>query len=269
VATAHVTPALFVSHGAPMIAIDPGAFGAHLRAFASSAPRPRAIVIMSAHWETPGGVRVTTSAHPETIHDFGGFPDALYRLRYAAPGDPKLAGDILARLTAANIAARADAQRGFDHGAWVPLMLAYPEADVPVVCVSLPVPRAPSDVLAIGRALAPLREEGVMIIGSGGIVHNLRTVMLSGSGSGDGASPEPWATAFDEWVHANVIAKNDAALAAYRANAPSAALAVPESEHFDPLFFTLGARAASDRVQEVHRAIMYGTLSMQSFALIA
>ena len=256
-------PALFVSHGAPSAALDDDPYTRALGAWAARRPRPRAIVVVSAHAEARGPVRVNAGAQPSLIYDFYGFPAPLYDLRYPAPGAPDLARDVAGAFAGAGIEPVVDAQRGWDHGVWVPLRLLYPAADVPVVEVSLPVPRTPEVLLAMGRALAPLRERGVLLFGSGGVVHNLRRLRMDD----EHGPPEPWAAAFGTWVDERLL--DAEGLAAYATRAPHADLAVPTSEHFDPLFFVLGARDARDRVEDVFTGYRYGTLSLRSFALAA
>ena len=242
-------PALFVSHGAPTTALQTkGSFARALRAFAEGTPRPRAIVMVSAHWETLAP-RVTSSAAPPLIYDFGGFADELYSVRYPCPGDPALAQRIAQLLPGAVL----DAARGLDHGAWTPLRLMFPAADIPVLQVSLA-----GDPRALGRALAPLRDEGVLLIGSGGAVHNLRRVDLSA----EDAPVQAWAREFDEW-----LAKAVDALAVDLSVAPGARLAVPSPEHFDPLLFVLATAQPGERAVTVFEGFQYGTLSMRSFAV--
>ncbi len=258
-----VTPALFVSHGAPTAALDDDDYTQALLAWARGSPRPRAIAIVSAHSETPGPVRVNAAPRPALVYDFHGFPDALYAIRYPAPGSPILASVIVSALGEAGVEARRDSSSGWDHGVWVPLRLLYPEANVPVVSLSLPLPRTPELLLRAGRALAPLREDGVLLVGSGGIVHNLSRLRWSG-----GETPEPWADAFDAWVGERLKALDVDGLRAYE-RTPHAELAVPSSEHFDPVFFVLGSRAPGERVHDVYEGFRYGTLSLRSFALAA
>jgi 4,5-DOPA dioxygenase extradiol len=255
------TPALFVSHGAPTAALDDDDFTRALAEWAQALSRPRAIVILSAHSEARGPIRVNAAARPPLVYDFYGFSDELYALRYPAPGSPALADDVLARLTAASIEAQRDEASGWDHGVWVPLRLAFPAADVPIVSLSLPVPRTSELLLRCGRALAPLREEGVLLVGSGGIVHNLRQLRWAA-----GDAPEPWAAAFDGWVRERLDTLDVDGLRSYGL-APEAELAVPSSEHFDPVFFVLGSRAPGERVSEVYAGFRYGSLSLRSFAL--
>jgi len=258
-----VFPALFVSHGAPTAALEDDAYTRSLGAWARGRPRPHAVIVVSAHAEALGPVRVNVSAQPSLIYDFYGFPPPLYALRYPAPGAPDLAREVAGALADAGMEPVLDAQRGWDHGVWVPLHLLYPAADVPVVAVSLPVPRSPDLLLAMGRALSPLREKGVLLFGSGGIVHNLHRLRWDDGGG----PPEAWAAAFGTWVDERLAVLDVAGLRAYAAQAPHAELAVPTSEHFDPVFFVLGARDTRDRVEGVYDGFRYGTLSLRSFAL--
>ena len=256
-------PVLFVSHGSPMVALEEDSYTQALRRWPTHIPRPAAIVVVSAHWQAPRPVRVATSPAPATIHDFYGFPPELYALRYAPAGAPELASAIVERLREAGIAAEADPGRGLDHGAWVPLRFLYPRADVPVVAVSLATPARPGELLALGQALAPLREQGILVFGSGGVVHNLGRLDRRGG-------PVPvagWAQAFDDWVRDRLGAGDVDALAAYERAAPHAALAVPTSEHFDPVLVALGAAAGDRRVSDVYEGFRFGSLSMRSFTL--
>ncbi|MCA8277140.1 dioxygenase [Burkholderia sp. AU30280] len=228
-------PSLYLSHGAPTLPIDPtlpsGAF-THL---AAELPRPRAVLMLSAHWGTQRPV-ASIAAHPETIHDFYGFPQALYDIRYPAPGAPDIAKRAAGLLNAAGIET-ATTEHGLDHGAWVPMLLMFPEADVPVAQLSIQ-PRADAaHHFALGRALRPLRDEGVMVIGSGQITHNLRAADF-------GAAPEdadPRVTAFTDWFEAKLAARDVDALLDYRRQAPHAALMHPTDEHLLPVFTALGA----------------------------
>ena len=258
-------PALFVSHGAPTAALDDDAYTRALGAWARARPQPHAIVVLSAHAEALGPVRVNTAARPSLIYDFYGFPPPLYALRYPAPGGPDLAREVAAAFAEAGVEPLLDAQRGWDHGVWVPLRLLYPAADVPVVAVSLPVPRTPELLLAMGRAIAPLRERGILLFGSGGVVHNLHRLTWDA----EPGTAEPWAAAFGAWVDDRLAALDVEGLGAYASRAPHAELAVPTSEHFDPVFFVLGSLDPRDRVESVYEGFRYGTLSLRSFALAA
>jgi 4,5-DOPA dioxygenase extradiol len=258
-------PVLFVSHGAPTLALEGGAWAEALHAWAVGLEGVRAILVLSAHWESAGPVRVLAHPRPDTLHDFGGFPEALYRMQYPAPGDPDLAARVVAMLQAGGMEAGLDPLRPLDHGVWVPLRAAFPEARIPVVQVSLPIARTPHGLFELGRLLAPLRQEGVVVIASGGIVHNLR--LLDGS---DRPRTEAWAQAFEDWVVQGLArtqttpAAPDAldGLFSAAAQAPFYARAVPTTEHFDPLYFAMGA-AGAGHLRTVHQGWQYGSLSLR------
>lgn len=225
-------PALFVGHGSPMNAIEDTPSARGWAEIARAFPQPDAIVVISAHWVTQG-VRVMSNAHPQTIHDFGrGFPQALFDVQYPAPGDPKLARTITEKLAA--FGAQLDDTWGLDHGAWSVLVHMYPRADIPIVQVSLDMRRKPEEHYAIGQALAPLRDENVMILAAGNIVHNLpaffRTKQL-----------EPWVQSFDDFITGAAATGDDAAVLSY-ASRPDARDAAPDWEHFFPVFYALAAR---------------------------
>ena len=255
-------PVLFVSHGAPTEALEVDGWTEALSRFGRETPTPRAIVAVSAHWVTHRTGGVTSAEAPETIHDFYGFPDPLYRIQYPAPGDPGLAARIVDRLDGAGFDAALDPLRGLDHGAWSPLLHAVPLAEVPVVQVSLPAV-LPAELLRFGAALAPLREDGVLILASGGAVHNLGEVAFDDKER----SPRQWAAEFDGWVAARVAELDVAALARWKAQAPHAQRAHPTTEHFDPLLVAMGARLPGDEPAVIHEGFSYATLSMRSFAL--
>ena len=254
-----VQPALFVSHGSPLLALDQGAYAEALRRFAGSV-RPSAIAVVSAHWLSREGLFVTSSGRPETLYDFGGFPRALYELSYPARGAPELARRIVDKLSAMGLSAVPQGTRGLDHGAWIPLRLGWPEANVPVLQLSLPRELGPERLLSLGKALAPLREEGVLLVGSGGIVHNLRALQP------DDAPVDPRAKAFDDWF-AQKLDKLDIESLAMWPRAPEADFAVPTPEHLAPVFVVLGARRPEDRVETVFQGFQHGSLSLRTFAL--
>ena len=257
-------PTLFLSHGSPMQAVEPGAAGRAWQALGTRLPRPEAIVIASAHWETTLPM-ITGSPHPETIHDFGGFPRELYEIRYAAAGAPAVATRASVLRKEAGITAGIDGCRGLDHGAWVPLRWMYPAADIPVVQLAVQPERGPAHHLALGRALAPLRDEGVLLIGSGHTTHNLRDFMAERR-SGTTGAPEPYAEAFANWVDARLRAHDDDALVDYRERAPSAARAHPTEEHFLPLFVAWGAAGEHPRAERIFEGLEAGALAMDSYA---
>jgi 4,5-DOPA dioxygenase extradiol len=232
-----------------------------LREFGDAHRDLQAVLIVSAHWQKPLPLAVTSWETAPLLYDFGGFPEELYRIRYPAHGDASLAAAVDLHLHAAGLPSILDPSRGLDHGAWTPLRLAWPDAGIPVIAVSLPA-APPRQLFAIGEALRPLRQDGVLIAGSGGIVHNLRRLDIRRKE----APAEPWAVEFDEWVAAAIASGNHDALFDYRVKAPSAALAAPTTEHFDPLFITLGAVAQEDTLRTIYSGFHYATLSMRTLA---
>lgn len=255
-----IAPSLFISHGAPTFALDPGLLGANLRAMAARVPQVRAVLVVSAHWQSRG-VRVMTTVAPETVHDFGGFPPELYRLEYAAPGAPGLALEAARLLAAQGFVVAEDAQRGLDHGAWVPMLHLFPDAHVPIFQVSMPYDLDTAGAWRLGRALGPLRDSGVLIVGSGSLTHNLYEVRQSGSDT------EPYAREFADWVRDAVLARDTDRLIRYRRNAPHAERAHPTEEHYLPLLVAVGASTTGNEAPEVIEGGMtYGVLSMESYA---
>ena len=257
-------PSLFVSHGAPTIALWPEPATDAWRALGRALGRPRAILVASAHWLTPE-LAIGAARKPSTIHDFYGFPRPLYALDYPAPGSPEVAEAARALLAKAGFDATLDTERGLDHGVWVPLREMFPAADIPVVQVSLQPDAGPAHHRAVGSALAPLREHGVLVIGSGGLTHNLRAWM-SGIGR---EGPPPWVSAFAEWVEQRIGQGDVDALVAYRERAPHAAENHPTDEHLLPLFVALGAGAAGTGApggRRVFRGVSEGVLAMDAYA---
>ena len=251
-------PSLFISHGAPTFALEPGRAGAHLAALGRSLPRPAAVLIVSPHWMS-AEPRVAMSPRPETIHDFGGFDPALYRIQYPAPGHPALAQQALLRLHAAGWAAEPDAQQGLDHGAWVPMRHLYPQADVPVFQVSLPGGLDADRAWALGAALAPLADDGVLIVGSGSVTHNLADFR------GPGGSVLPYVPRFAGWVRDAVAAGDGERLRRTLLDAPDAARAHPTTEHFWPLLVAAGAARSRTGWQVLEGDIDHGMLAMDAF----
>jgi 4,5-DOPA dioxygenase extradiol len=250
-------PSLYISHGSPMLALEPGASGPALARLAAQMPKPRAIVIVSAHWES-NELLVSGNPQPDTWHDFGGFPKALFEVQYPAPGDPQLAAEVVELLTAAELPARIDAKRPFDHGVWVPLSLMYPQADIPVVQVSLPTRGGPALQTRVGHALASLREHGVLVIGSGSITHNLRELDWHAGPE----SVEPWAKSFRDWMIEKLAANDEVALHDYRQQAPNAVRNHPSDEHLLPLYF---ARGAGGEFSIAHQGFTMGALGMDIY----
>jgi 4,5-DOPA dioxygenase extradiol len=253
-------PALFVSHGSPMFAVEPGQAGPRLARLGSALPRPTAVLVLSPHWMTAGGVRVTTSSAPETIHDFGGFPPELYQIQYPAPGAPGVAARAVELLRAAGWSAAPDPQRGLDHGAWVPVRHLYPRADVPVVQVSMPRDLDAAGAVRLGRSLVPLAAEGVLLVGSGSITHNLFEVFRA-----PGVPEAGYAREFVEWARAAVTQHDEHALVDYLRSAPHAQRAHPTSEHYLPLPFAFGAASPEAPVQVIDGGMTYGVLAMDAY----
>jgi len=259
-------PSLFISHGSPDTAIADTAARAFLERFAASLPKPKAIVVASAHFEVSGGTAVSHDARPETIHDFGGFDPALYRMRYPAPGDPALAERIVGDLKGAGFAAAAIDDRGFDHGTWVPLILLYPAADIPVVQVSVDPSKGPDHHLRLGRALGGLRDEGILVIGSGSFTHNLREAFPAlRAGKRTVEMPE-WVSSFVSWMNDRIEAGEEASLVDYRRAAPNAVRNHPTDEHLLPLYVAIGAAGPDWRAGRIHDSHEFGVLSMNAFA---
>ncbi len=253
-----VQPVVFVGHGSPMLALEDGPWREALEAWAAASEGVRAVLVISAHWETAGGFAISASPCPGILHDFSGFPDSLYRLDYPAPGDPALAARVAGLLSAAGLEGRLDPDRALDHGAWVPLRAMFPRADLPVIQLSLPRSRDPQLLLQAGRALMPLRAEGVLILGSGGLVHNLGRLAWEGL-----PDPEPWALAFETWMLARIRAQDTVSLADARAKAPGYALAAPTTEHLDPLYVVLGANGTAQPA-DLYAGWQHGNLSLRA-----
>ncbi|MFV2172175.1 dioxygenase [Actinomadura sp. LOL_016] len=224
-------PVLYLSHGAPPLADDP-VWTDELARWAAGLPKPQAVLMVSAHWEEAPATLSATRPVP-LVYDFWGFPERYYRVRYDAPAAPELAADVRALVPGT----RQDDERGLDHGAYVPLVEMYPDADVPVLQMSMPT-LEPARLFDLGRSLAPLRDQGVLIVGSGFTTHNLR-----GLAPDAGAAPPAWSAEFDAWTDAAVTGGDVDALLDFRAKAPAARVAHPRTEHFAPLFVALGADA--------------------------
>lgn len=250
-------PSLFISHGSPMLALEPGESGPALARLAAELPKPRAIVMVSAHWESQE-LLVNGNPQPETLHDFGGFPPALFAVQYPAPGLPELSAQVVELLTASGLPARIDSQRPLDHGVWVPLSLMYPQADIPVVQVSLPTRLGPALQTRVGHALASLRQQGVLVIGSGSITHNLRELDWHAGPE----SVEPWAKEFRDWIVDKLASNDETALHDYRRLAPYAVRNHPSDEHLLPLFF---ARGAGGEFSIAHQGFTMGALGMDIY----
>ena len=250
-----VLPAIFFGHGNPMNAVTANGYTEAWRRMGAETPRPKAVLAISAHWYVPGtGVTVATA--PRTIHDFGGFPDELYRVQYPAPGDPALARrvrDLLAPLEVTS-----DTDWGLDHGTWSVLAHVYPQADVPVVQLSIDESRPAAFHFEIGQRLAPLREEGVLIVGSGNLVHNLRTYAWGKQPQ----DPYDWAIRFEDSARRLIRAGDHKPLIAYDTLGPDAALSIPTPDHYLPLLYVLGAAQQGEPITFPVEGVDGGSISM-------
>lgn len=252
-----MTASLFLAHGSPMLVIEEHAYTRYLKTLAGSMPRPKAIVVFSAHWESP--VQLISGAKEyETIYDFYGFPDELYQMTYPAKGDPELARKIQRLFAEAGIHSEIDHERGLDHGAWSVLKLLYPYADIPVIALSVNPSLGNAQQYEIGKALAALRQDNVLIIGSGGTVHNLRRVEWEAK---EGEA-ESWAVEFDDWFRERLADWDLEQIFRYETLAPHAKLAVPRNEHFVPLLLAMGAADETRAARLLHRSYQLGTLSL-------
>jgi len=250
-------PAIFVGHGNPLNAIEETAFVAAWRETAARMPRPKAILCISAHWETEGSF-VTSMAHPKTIHDFYGFPDELYRVQYPAPGSPELAGRVQELVGSTAVRLDDGYSWGLDHGAWSVLRRMYPEADIPVVQLSLDRSQHPRFHYDLAAELVPLRQEGVLVVGSGNLVHNLRLLDWGAD------SPYSWAAEFDRLAAKLILAGEHDRLVAYPAMGEAARLAIPTNEHYLPLLYTLALQQPGEDVSFFAEGVVYGSISMRS-----
>ncbi|MEF2967803.1 class III extradiol ring-cleavage dioxygenase [Paenibacillus sp. M1] len=251
-------PALFVAHGSPTLAMEDNEYTQFLnRLGREGLKRPQAIVLFSAHWDAPVQCINADEVH-ETSHDFYGFPEDLYKISYPAAGDPKLGAKIGSLFTANNLPYTTVSGRGLDHGAWVILRALFPAADIPVVELSVDSKRSPSEQYAIGKMLAKLRDENVLIIGSGGLVHNLRLLDRQAT------EPLPWAVLFDEWIAQTLGSWDLRTLFQFDKKAPHAREAVPSyaPEHFAPLLYAMGAADHDRKADKLYQSYEFGSLSL-------
>ena len=255
-------PSLFVPHGAPTFALRPGEAGAALVAIASSLPRPRAIVVISAHWETTEPT-VGFAEQLETIHDFSGFPEALYDIRYPAKGSREASSEVLDALLDAGFKAQPDPKRGLDHGAWLPLRLIFPDADVPVLPLSIQSRQGPEHHYRLGQALAPLTSQGVLILASGNLTHNLSDYHRA---SMSGGQSPAYVRSFADWMWSRLQAHDLPALLDYRQQAPDAARAHPRDEHLMPLYVAFGAAGKKPTTNRLYAGIDDYVLAMDAYA---
>ncbi len=255
---------LFVPHGSPMFALQPGAAGAAMTDVVGQLPTPRAIVVVSPHWETAVPT-VGTARQLETIHDFGGFDPRLFEIQYPATGCPEAAQQVVAALQAAGLPVATDAQRGLDHGAWVPLRQMFPDADVPIIPLSVQHHGGPQHAYRVGQALAPLAQQGFLIVASGNVTHNLRDWQLI---SMTGQATPDYVQQFADWIHTQMTGHHTEVLLNYRQTQPSGSRAHPRDEHLLPLFTALGAAGADAQPEAFYRGIYDHVIAMDGYAFI-
>ncbi|WP_153130518.1 DODA-type extradiol aromatic ring-opening family dioxygenase [Dechloromonas hortensis] len=256
--------ALFVPHGAPTFALRPGAAGAALSTLAGTLPTPRAIIIISAHWDTAVPT-VGFAGRPETIHDFWGFPDELYAIRYPATGCREAADEVVAAIAAAGLPVAKDAERGLDHGAWVPLRLMFPEAEVPVIPLSIQSRAGAEQAYRLGQALAPLAARGFLVIASGNVTHNLRDYQRAYQ---SGGQTPAYVREFSDWLAGRLAAHDIAALLDYRRQGPGAVQAHPSDEHLLPLYVALGAGGEQAQARRFHAGIDDYVIAMDAYSFL-
>ena len=254
-------PTVFLSHGSPTIAVEPGEPSAVWRSVAAQFEKPKAIVVVSAHWETRH-LAVTGASRPETIHDFSGFPRALYQIDYPVEGSPRLAARIVELLKEAALPAEIDNNRGLDHGAWIPLLQMYPQGDVPVVQLSLQTGMDARHQFLVGQALARLRKDSVLILGSGGLTHNLLEVQWTAA---ENAAVPVYIRDFQSWVANALEERKIDDLLRYRSVAPHAVRVHPTEEHFLPLFAALGAAGSEAQIRRQYNGVSLGVLAMDVY----
>lgn len=254
-------PTLFISHGSPMLAIQESSAHQFLSILAESIPKPKAIIIASAHWETNGSLVTLTAKNPQTIHDFSGFPRELFDMQYPAPGAPEIALHVKGMLEQKGLMVDTNPKRGLDHGAWVPLSLMYPKADIPVTQVSILRGASPAQHFRAGLALNKLRDEGVLVIGSGSITHNLYEFR----GQAIDTSVPLWVSEFNQWMHDRLVEGDKQSILDYRKKAPHAEMNHPSEEHLAPLFVAMGAAGESVHANRIHSSYEYGILAMDIF----
>jgi 4,5-DOPA dioxygenase extradiol len=263
-------PSIYIGHGAPTVAIDPNLvdYKNDLLSFGKKISSPKSIVVVSAHWQDYLPVQLTSSDNPGIIYDYYGFPQEMYELTYEYKGNPSLAQKISSILSSQGIDATLNSQQGIDHGAWIPLREMYPEGNIPIIQMSIPVPRSPNYLFKIGQILAPLRNEGIMFMGSGNVIHNLRHVMNKAQQMGGlfvNMPIENWAEQSDEWLKDELDDLNIINLLASPDKMPNFQQAAPTTEHFDPLYFVLGTLRKSEQVNHFHESFQMGSISMRSF----
>ncbi len=268
-----ICPAIFVGHGSPMTIVEIGVFQTDIVKYARSLHNLKSILVVSAHWEQRIPLQITASPKPDLIYDFYGFPDELYQLQYNVPGNPSLAMKITDSLHSKGLETQLNQDRGLDHGAWIPLSLMFPKAEIPVLQLSIPIPKTPKKLYEVGKALRYLRKEGVLLMGSGNLIHNLGYVMHQvrmgriDHNKFSSAPVEDWAQDIDNWIKKKLNDLEIKDLLNSPKEISNFKQAAPTTEHFDPLYFILGTLLPNDSITHFHESIQAGSLSMRCFAL--
>lgn len=267
---ADLMPAVYIGHGAPTVAIDPSleSYKQDLLELGKKYPNPNSIVVVSAHWQDYLPIQITSSPKPGIIYDYYGFPEEMYQLTYDFMGDPELAKMISQILSTYRIDSNLNKDQGIDHGAWIPLREIYPHAQIPIIQMSIPVPRTQEYLYKIGQILTTLRQEGVMFFASGNLVHNLPHAIKKMSSVGLFESNQPvesWSFDADVWIKEQLDDLNIDKLLRSRELMPNFSFAAPTTEHFDPLYFFLGTLKNNESINHFHESFQYGSISMRSF----
>jgi 4,5-DOPA dioxygenase extradiol len=268
-----ISPSIFIGHGSPMNAVLINRYHNDLRSFANSIDYPKSIVVVSAHWERQIPLQITSSSNPKIIYDYYGFPDKMYNIKYNPPGNPKLAVELSEKLNNFGLVTQLNPRQGLDHGAWIPSRILFPEANVPIVQISIPILRKAEDLIKIGASLREFRKNGVMFMGSGNLVHNLPHVfnqVRKGKvdfNEMDKAKVEPWAREIDSWLKENLDELKIDKILQIREELDNFDMAAPTTEHFDPLYFVLGTREENETINYFHEGFEGGSISMRTFTI--
>ena len=267
-------PSLFIGHGSPTNAMQKSRYSSDLTKLGEALKNIQNIVVVSAHFETSNVIQITNSPLPKVIYDFYGFPDELYKLRYNCPGNPKLAIEIYSLLINNGFSTQLNPNRGLDHGAWIPLRFLFPEAVFPVIQISLPIPRKPMELTTIGKTLRNLRSKGVLLIGSGNLIHNLTHVMhqiqlgiIQPQDLAKEVQSEEWVRKADNWIKERLNKRDIDSLINASQKMPDFSKAAPTTEHFDPLYVILGSMFTGEDINYFHESIQAGSISMRSLSI--
>jgi len=263
---------IYIGHGAPLNAIWDTKYRDHIQQFAQQTDLPEAIVVVSAHFERHLPLQITSASRPGIVYDYYGFPEEMYQLQYDPPGDPNLAKTLAASLEKIGLNPQLNPKQGLDHGAWVPLKVMYPDATIPILQISIPIPRGPEDLYRIGQQLRSFRDQGIMFMGSGNLIHNLPHALskLNQSGLGINAftqlPAEQWAVEIDQWLKTQLDTQQYQLLLRASQELEHFKAAAPTTEHFDPLYFILGTMTDSEGISYIHEGFEGGSISMRSFS---